>query len=66
MKDMKCVTVKPMQPSSGDSVVGVMTSILMAANIVCKNNTKEDTLVNPEKPRLILYNHIKRVFISAV
>lgn len=26
---------QPMQPSSGDSIEGVMTSILIAANIVC-------------------------------
>ena len=38
MINIKCMVVKPMQPSSGASVVGVMTSIFIAANIVCKNH----------------------------
>ncbi len=31
---------QPMQPSSGDSKEGVITSILIAANIVCPMNKK--------------------------
>ena len=32
------VNSQPMQPSSGDSMEGVITSILIAANIVCPRN----------------------------
>lgn len=44
----------PIQPSSGDSVVGVITSILIAANIVCQR-----TWLNEESCHHKKYHKIK-------
>lgn len=44
---------KPIQPSSADSVVGVMTSILMAANMVCTQTKDIKSMTNNYKERTI-------------
>ena len=39
-------TLKPMHHSPGASVVGIMNSIWMEANIVCKNHNIQGIYVN--------------------